>query len=200
MGRKSNAAERREQIVWALYDCLSEKGHEKVTIKAIASKAGLPSGVIHYYFNSKNEIVSNLAQAMVKKYTTMIRDHLKTATSRDQKIHHAIDFIIDTLIFNLPLNRVFYNLIQMAFERKELETVVKELFSTYREQLATVFQMAGAGAESQMLGASLFAVTEGFSLQLMVDPDAFKREDVSLAIEQAIQDRLELKTTQSSST
>lgn len=193
MGRKSNAPEKQTQIIWALYDCLVEKGHEKVTIKEIASKAGMPSGVIHYYFKSKDEIVSGLTLAMVQKYTAMIQSQLKKATSNDQQIHHAIDFIIDTLIFNLPLNRVFYNLIQMAFERKELESAVKKLFETYREQLATVFQMAGAGEESQMLGASLFAVTEGFSLQLMVDPHAFKRQDVRRVIEQTIQDRLNMK-------
>ena len=194
MGRKSNAPEKRKQIIWALYQCLVEKGHEKVTIKEIASKARVPPGVIHYYFTSKDEIVSSLTQAMVQKYSAMIQNHLKTKTSTDDQIHHAIDFIIDKLIFNLPLNRVFYNLIQMAFERKELQVVVKKIFTTYREQLAGVFRMAGAGKESQMLGASLFAVTEGFSLQLMVDPDAFKREDVSKFIEQAIQDRLRIKT------
>jgi AcrR family transcriptional regulator len=46
MGRKSIASERRDQIIWALYDCLSEKGHEKVTIKVIAGQAKLAPGVI----------------------------------------------------------------------------------------------------------------------------------------------------------
>ncbi len=38
MGRKSIAHKRREQIIWALFECLAEKGHEKVTIKTIAAK------------------------------------------------------------------------------------------------------------------------------------------------------------------
>ena len=192
MGRKSIASERREQIIWALYDCLVEKGHEKVTIKEIAAKAGLPSGVIHYYFKSKDDIVSNLAEAMVQRYSNMVQNRLKAAKSTDQKINHAVDFIIDSLIFDLPLNRVFYNLIQMAFERKELGIVVKKMFKNYREQLSQVFKAAGAGEESNMLGAYLVAVTEGFSLQLMVDPDSLNRNDVSKTITQAIQARLNI--------
>jgi len=190
MGRTSNASERREQIIWALYDCLVEKGQEKVTIKEIAFKAGLPPGVIHYYFKSKDDIVSNLAQVIVQKYSSMVQEHIEKAKSTAQQINYAIDFIIDKLIFDLPLNRVFYNLIQMTFERKELGSVVKKMFENYREQLSQVFNAAGAGTQSNMLGASLVAVTEGFSLQLMVDPDAFSREDVNKVFQQLIQSRL----------
>jgi len=44
MGRKSIAHKRREQILWALYECLAENGHEKVTIKVIAGQAKLAPG------------------------------------------------------------------------------------------------------------------------------------------------------------
>jgi len=192
MGRISNASERREQIIWALYDCLVEKGQEKVTIKEIAVKAGLPPGVIHYYFKSKDDIISNLAEVLVQKYSNMIQRHIKKAESTNQQIIYAIDFIIDYLIFDLPLNRVFYNLIQMSFERKELGNVVKNMFENYREQLSQVFNVAGAGEESNMLGASLLAVTEGFSLQLLVDPNAFNRDDVKKIITQLVQSRLNI--------
>ncbi len=48
MGRKSNAEAKRNEIVQALYECLSEKGHEKVTTKEIALKAGMAPGALHY--------------------------------------------------------------------------------------------------------------------------------------------------------
>ena len=190
MGRKSNAHQRREQIIWALYDCLVERGHEKVSVKEIAAQAGLPSGVIHYYFSSKDDIVSSLAEAIVDKYSTMLDKRLTEAASVEQRIEYAIDFIVDILIFNRPLNHVFYNLIQMTFERKALGKVVKKMFKDYRERLAGIFEEAGVGRESKMLGAALVAVTEGFSAQLMVDPRAFKKIEVRQLIAQAVRDRL----------
>ena len=190
MGRKSNAHQRREQIIWALYDCLVEKGHEKVSVKEIAAQAGLPSGVIHYYFSSKDDIVSSLAEAIVDKYSTMLEERLTEAASVEQRIEYAIDFIVDILIFNRPLNHVFYNLIQMTFERKALGKVVKKMFKDYRERFAGIFKEAGVGRESKMLGAGLVAMTEGFSAQLMVDPRAFKKIEVRQLIAQALKDRL----------
>jgi AcrR family transcriptional regulator len=190
MGRKSNAPQRREQIIWALYDCLAEKGHEKVTIKGIAARAGLPPGVIHYYFKSKDHIVSSLAEAMVDKYSTMLNERLAEAVSIEQRVESVIDFIVDVLIFNHPLNRVFYNFIQMTFERKALGNVLKKMFKDYRQRLADVFKEAGAGQESPFIGAALVAVTEGFSAQLMVDSRAFRKADVRQLIAQAVKDRL----------
>ena len=190
MGRKSSAPQRREQIVWALYDCLAERGQEKVTIKEIAAKAGLPPGVIHYYFKSKDDIIGSLAETIVEKYSRMIDERTAAEVSTEKKIAAAIDFIVDELIFNLPLNRVFYNLIQMAFERQRLQRVVKGLLKEYRERMARVFEAAGAGKASKGLGAALVAVTEGFSLQCLVDPKAFKRNEVRQLISQAVEYRI----------
>jgi len=190
MGRKSSAPQRREQIVWALYDCLAQRGHEKVTIKEIAAQAGLPSGVLHYYFKSKDHIIASLAEAIVEKYSRMIDERTAAELSTEKKFAAAIDFIVDELIFNRQLNRVFYNLIQMAFERKRLQSVVKILMKEYRERLARVFEAAGAGKASKGLGAALVAVTEGFSLQCLVDPKAFKRDEVRQLIAQAVAYRL----------
>jgi AcrR family transcriptional regulator len=190
MGRKSNASRRREQIVWALYDCLASRGQEKVTVKEIAARAGLPSGVIHYYFKSKDDIISSLAEAIVEKYGSLINEKIAAAPSVEKKIDSAIDFIVDELVFNLQLNRVFYNLIQMAFERRNLEKVVRGLLKEYRRRLARVFEEAGAGKASKGLGAALVAVTEGFSLQYLVDPKAFNRREVRRLIGEAVAYRL----------
>lgn len=186
MGRKSNAAEKRDQIIWALYECLVEKGHEKVTIKEIATTAGLPPGVIHYYFKNKDEIIATLATAIIDIYSAELQMHLKSGSSPEQRIEIAIAFLIDRLIFNRSLGRVFYNLIQMAFERDELNIVVKDVFKNYRNQFSEIFQAAGGGTESKMRGALLVALAEGFALQLMVDPTAFKREAVYRAIRKAV--------------
>jgi len=68
MGRKSQAPQRREETVWALYDCLAERGQEKISIKEIAARAGLAPGVIHYYFKSKDDITSSLVKAIIEIY------------------------------------------------------------------------------------------------------------------------------------
>jgi AcrR family transcriptional regulator len=187
MGRKSNAPQRRNQITWALFDCLATKGHEKVTIKEIATQANLPPGVIHYYFKSKDRIISTLAQAIVEKYTLKLEARLSEKNPTSKRIQSAVDFIVDELIFDASLNRVFYNLIQMAFERIELRDVMKLMFQEYRERLAHFLNEVGVVSRDDSLGAAIVAMAEGFSLQIMVQPDAISRQDVHRLISETLQ-------------
>ena len=186
MGRKSIASERRDQIIWALYDCLSEKGHEKVTIKMIAGQAKLPPGVIHYYFQSKDEIVSVLAEAIIEKYGDIFDLRLSEAGLNEQPIDILIDFLVD-IILDHPLNHAFYNMVQMTFEREQLKTVMQTMLDSYRNKLSEAIIKSGANRDNPLLGAALLAVTEGTTLQVLMDPRAFKRDDVRQIISAAVQ-------------
>jgi AcrR family transcriptional regulator len=191
MGRKSNAPRRREQITWALFDCLAVKGHEKVTIKEIAAQAHLPPGVIHYYFKSKDEIISSLARAIVEKYSQKLEKRLSEKNTDAKRIQSAVDFIVDELIFDSSLNRVFYNLIQMAFERTELRDVMKQMFAEYRDRLARFLAEVGVVSQDDKLGAAIVAMAEGFSLQIMVQPDAIGRSAVHRLMLETLQQRMQ---------
>ena len=189
MTRKNNAAERRDQIIWALYDCLSEKGHEKITIKVIADKAKLPSGVIHYYFKNKDEIISTLAEAIIKKYSQILDVRVTDAETIEPQIEYTTDFIVD-IIFNRSLARVFYNLIQMTFERKFMENVMKKMFYSYRKQCENIYKKAGLVQGIEFAGGELVAIIEGFTVQILINPKTFKKADVHQTISTTIWNRL----------
>lgn len=186
MGRKSIAHKRREQILWALYECLAENGHEKVTINTIAAQAKLSPGIIHYYFKSKDEIVSVLAEAIIEKYGDIFDLRLSEAGLNEQPIDILIDFLVD-IILDHPLNHAFYNMVQMSFEREQLQTVMQTMLDSYRNKLSEAIIKSGANRDNPLLGAALLAVTEGTTLQVLMDPRAFKRDDVRQIISAAVQ-------------
>ncbi|MEE9414317.1 MAG: TetR family transcriptional regulator, partial [Acidimicrobiales bacterium] len=65
-GRPSKVAERREQIVWALYELLTESNFDDVTVKTIAQRAEVAPGLVHHYFDNKDSIYGELATAMLE--------------------------------------------------------------------------------------------------------------------------------------
>ena len=187
MGRKKNTDQRRSEIIWALYECLADQGHEKVSIKAIAARAGLPHGLIHYHFTAKEEIIVALGQAVSDRYRRKLADRLVEAGNDRQVFALALDFIVDELVFNRSLNRVFFNLIQMAFERKGLHDAISEMFRIYRQQMALVLANAGLGKDSRKTAGALVAMAEGYSLQWMIEPGAFTKKEVRQALADIIE-------------
>ncbi|RJP70324.1 MAG: TetR family transcriptional regulator [Candidatus Abyssobacteria bacterium SURF_17] len=191
MGRKIVAPQRREQIVEALFDCLADNGHETVTVKDIARRANLHYGVIHYYFKSKDEIVSAMADSIISKYERSLLERIKRARLASDKLQAALDFLVDEFIFNRRLNRVFYNLVQMAFERKGVRTALRKQLRVYRARISETIEDGirdgdFAHRDSSEAAALMVALVEGMALQWVIEPRSLKRAEVLRLIGETI--------------
>jgi TetR/AcrR family transcriptional regulator, transcriptional repressor of bet genes len=60
LGRPSNTEERRTQLVRALMRVIVRYGYAGASIQEIAKEAGMRPGLIHYHFESKQEILLTL--------------------------------------------------------------------------------------------------------------------------------------------
>ena len=191
MSRKSVAPQRRRQVVEALFKCLAEKGHQNITVKDIAKRADLHYGVIHYYFKSKDEIVSALADSLVSEYEGLMLDRVQAIDSASEKLQAALDFLVDEFIFNKRLNRVFYNLVQMAFEQKTVRKALRKQLRVYRTRIAEVvaegIETGEFVSHDPVESATLMvAVIEGMALQWMIEPRALDRATGRRLVEEAI--------------
>jgi len=79
MGRPSNTAERRAQIVDALLTVVSKEGYARATIAAVAREAGLTAGLLHYHFASKQEILVALVERLVARLEERFQTRLAEA-------------------------------------------------------------------------------------------------------------------------
>jgi AcrR family transcriptional regulator len=195
MSRKIIAPQRREQIVRALFDCLADKGHESITVKDIARRANLHYGVIHYYFKSKDDIVSAVADSIITKYERLLLERIQPIHSASEKLQVAIDFLMDEFIFNRRLNRVFYNLVQMAYERKTVRIALQKQLKAYRGHIAEVVSegiQSGQFARRDTAQTALLmvALVEGMALQWVINPKSLRRADVRKIIEDTIGSQL----------
>lgn len=91
MGRPSNKEERRLQITGGLQIAMAEKGYDKASIQSIAKAAGLSSGLIHYHFKSKQEILV----ALINSLNTAAQDRFaafqEKANTPTERLHAYID-------------------------------------------------------------------------------------------------------------
>jgi TetR/AcrR family transcriptional regulator, transcriptional repressor of bet genes len=76
VGRPSNTAERRAEIVDGLLEVMAKRGYEAATIAEIGRACGLTPGLIHYHFESKQEVlvalVEQLSARVEQRYSTRV--------------------------------------------------------------------------------------------------------------------------------
>lgn len=89
MARPSNTGQRREEIVEALLRVMASEGYEGATIPEIARAAGLRPGLIHYHFESKEEILLELFDRLRRTVEERFRGRLAGIRSLPRGRLHA---------------------------------------------------------------------------------------------------------------
>jgi len=78
VGRPSNTARRREELVGGLLRVMAVRGYGGATISEIAREAGLPPGIVHYHFESKKEILV----AVLERLSAVLRERYRRRAAR----------------------------------------------------------------------------------------------------------------------
>jgi TetR/AcrR family transcriptional regulator, transcriptional repressor of bet genes len=81
MGRTSNTARRREEIVSGLLRVMARRGYERASVLEIAREAGLTPGLLHYHFSTKQEILLDLVARIGRLLEERLRLRLARAGS-----------------------------------------------------------------------------------------------------------------------
>jgi TetR/AcrR family transcriptional repressor of bet genes len=91
VGRPSNKAQRRAEIVNALQSVIARVGYEGASIQAISKEAGIASGLVHYHFQNKQEILVELVHSLTETSVTRYEELKKNASNAQEKIEAFID-------------------------------------------------------------------------------------------------------------
>lgn len=91
MARPSNTEQRRNEIINAFLEVMANQGYAKATIAAIADKAGLAPGLIHYHFKNKQEILLELIRQVSNLTLERYQQNLQNAKSPKEKLRAYIN-------------------------------------------------------------------------------------------------------------
>ncbi len=89
MPRPKNTEQRKDQIVQGLLLAMAKKGYDGATIGAIAKEAQLTSGLVHYHFQNKQQILLALVSKLMDRLEQRYQERLPKKDATAQKRLHA---------------------------------------------------------------------------------------------------------------
>jgi AcrR family transcriptional regulator len=177
VGRKRKTDTRRKEIAEALYRCIVRRGYASTTVRDIAREANVRPGIIHHYFDSKDEILSALTEMTFHRYKEslllLLQRHLDAKPG--ERLRLGIDFLFLKLAGDRDLIKVFHELWNIAQHDNALNESLRTLYQDYRKAVATLILecLDGSGmgaAQRRNLAALLVSASEGASIQWFIDP------------------------------
>ncbi|MFZ2055285.1 MAG: TetR/AcrR family transcriptional regulator [Candidatus Aminicenantales bacterium] len=89
----------REKIVTATIECIEEHGLQALTIRSIASKAGVNSAAINYYFNTKEKLVEEALDRTLEEFKKIPEETLQVdALDPQARLRAFFNALFDGLI------------------------------------------------------------------------------------------------------
>jgi len=173
---------RRRSLVEATIAAIHGRGSMDVTMREIATRAGVSLGLAHHYFDSKNDLMMSVMRYIMADYSVQVRKALREASTPRERISAIIRASLAHEQFNPEIVSawlVFYAHAQGSSEaRRMLSIYSRRLHSNLVHALRP---LAGARAEEIAAGIAAMIdglyVREGLGTARVADIDGYKLLD-----------------------
>jgi len=180
-----------QRIIAAMRESVGQRGAAASTFDVVAREAGVSRGLLHYYFGSKERLLVE-----VVRHDCDIRNR-----NMDERLARAdtVDEIVDALVVGLNEfleddaggQAVIYEMLSASRHSEEIRAELAELYRQWRERLAGWLRekerqgIVHLRADADSVASILFALGDGFGIQVLSDLDWDRRGSFELGVDTA---------------
>lgn len=169
MSRRSMQKQRREEIFQALDVCLQQKSFDKTSIKDIAQQAGINHGMLHYYFQNKDDILTSYIDYVIEKYLQWLEfwkeDHQESPTTEQNIFISFLEMCIQEITLDKSLSRVFVEIAEIALYKPQVREKLKSAYSIWADTMAHELKKIGLKQkDAARVGYQIVSQLEGMAM------------------------------------
>lgn len=192
MARTSVEAERREQILSAACDVVSEIGFKSLRIADVAARAGTSTGTVHYYFDTKTELMRaafewNFTQSLDRR-----RHLLHDQEDPRRRLRAFVESYLPGDEETVRAWRVWAELWVEALHDAELQDLNEKVYGEWRRLVAGIIrdgQDAGLFRDEDpvLVANALIGMIDGLALQVLLGSHSMTLDRMRAVCEQMLQ-------------
>ena len=162
--------ERRRALAASALRTLGEVGYARASLREIAQNSEFSHGVVHYYFDDKLDLivygVRQYKEACVRRYDGVVA----TSTTADDLADAFADKLVETLVTEAPMHRLWYDLRTQSMFETSLRDAVLLIDKTLEDMIWRVIQRyADLGDRRPAVApATAYALLDGLFQQALL--------------------------------
>lgn len=184
-GQKASEAARRLQILKAAYEVASRKGLDALTVRLVAQRARLSTGLVLFHFKTKEQLIIALLDYVLA--TTTVLHVTADITSMPVPLDRLLALLrreMNRLASEPRRIRLFFDFWAKGFTRGLIRTKMQAELDRYREAFRPIAHAVlraeperFAGVTPEGLSAVAVSFIKGCAVQSMIDPENFDIEE-----------------------
>lgn len=172
---------RREQILDAALETVARRSLESTRMRQIASTAGVSQASLHYYFNTKDQLIVKLLDRLLEEFLRGRNELLHAAKGPLSKTRVLLDQQKRLIEGDKDRLEVYYDFWVQATKRPLVRKKIAEMYSGWRRDIQEIIERGveqgvfrrDRAAQAPFMLISLF---QGAALQYIIDPQHFDLE------------------------
>jgi AcrR family transcriptional regulator len=169
------APARRVQIIEAATRVLSRQGYTDTSLKEIAREAGVAPGLLHYYFDSKEELLLEVVQVLDRDLTETWKRAVADIEDPLERIVAALDAAEARCAQRPESWRLMFDLYMLGLSNPNIHLRCQELWTRFIDDVeAEVRQVLGrlpaySIVPPRDLAGTIAAAIDGISLAALIE-------------------------------
>jgi DNA-binding transcriptional regulator YbjK len=167
---------RRQALVVAAAQLLSESGFDAIRHRAVADRAGLPLASTTYYFSSLDDLISAAVEYESREELADGRARLDELADAPRSIDAVIELVLDLMLG--PRSRdggaepvlLRYERLVGLPRRPYLAPLMRELTAEFHDLMAEIFARSGMEVRRERM-LELIALVDGAVVNALIESD-----------------------------
>jgi AcrR family transcriptional regulator len=126
---------RRQQIVAAAAAVLGRQGFHETSLKDVAREAGVAPGLLHYYFESKQELLCEVVAAMEREMTTEWQMAIADIEDPLERIVAALDHVAVRCSERPEFFRLLFDMYDLGLSSPAIRTRCAEMWNRFIDDI-----------------------------------------------------------------
>jgi AcrR family transcriptional regulator len=181
--------EKAQRIIEAMRASVGRRGAAGSTFDQVAREAGVSRGLLHYYFGSKERLLVEVVRHDSAVRIAEMEERLAKASDADE-IVAALVVGLEEFIEGEPGSQaVIYEMLSASRHSDEIRAELAELYRRSRAHLADALRVkeregvVKLQGDPESVSSMLFALGDGFGIQVLSDPDWDRDAAFDLGVE-----------------
>jgi AcrR family transcriptional regulator len=161
---------RRRALAESALQTLGELGYARSSLREIANNSEFSHGVVHYYFEDKLDLIVFCVRQYKATCVHRYDEVIASADSADGLVAAFADKLVETIVDEAPMHRLWYDLRAQSMFEEGLRDAVLTIDQTLRDMIGRVVTTYAflSGRESAMSDEAAYGLLDGLFQQALL--------------------------------
>ena len=181
---------RRNQLIEAAISSLHDYGYADTTVARIAKKAGVSSGIVHHYFDGKDDLLFATMRHMLRELRAETLKRLKQAQTQRDRLTAIVEANFAPSQYSPDVMTAWLALYGSARQSANLTRILRLYDARLKSNLSDAFRKLTDPDTAAELALGVSALIDGVWLRAALFGDVYNRDTAIHLVESYIDSQL----------